>query len=316
MNNSATQCDDRRPRVVVVGSYGVGLTVTADRVPDAGETIVGGSFSSGHGGKGSNQAVAAARLGADVALFTAVGSDPFGTGARELWDAEGVDARRAVTIDGSTMVGVILVEAGGENRITIVPGVLEAFQPEHLGALEEVLVGADVLLTGLEIPAATAMAALETARRAGITTVLNPAPAPPGPLPAGMLALVDHLIPNRTEAARLAGLSTEADAHDLLAAECFAEIPTIVMTLGPQGAIVRSGGVVTEVAATEVEAVDTTGAGDCFNAAYAVALARGADPVDAGRFAARAAAISVTRAQVIPSLPYADDLVALTEGRS
>jgi len=314
MNNLWDSTHGRRPRVVVVGSYGVGLTISVDRVPDAGETIAGHSFATGHGGKGSNQAVAAARLGADVTLFTAVGADQFGRNAYALWHVEGIDASHAVTIDGSTMVGVILVERSGENRIVIVPGVLDAFHPRHLDSLASVVAGADVLLTGLEIPIATATAALGIARQAGVTTILNPAPAPSHPLPAATLALVDHLIPNRAEAAMLAGLPTATAPRTLLAAECFDSIPTIVMTLGDRGAVVRTADRTTEIDGVRVDAVDTTGAGDCFNAAYAVALAHGADPLTSAHAAARAAAISVTRPQVIPSLPYANELVSIAGG--
>ena len=167
---------------MVVGSYGVGLTLATDRVPDAGETVIGRSFSTGHGGKGSNQAVAARRLGARVTLFTAVGADAFGAGARALWDDEGVEHDQVVTGTGSTMVGVILVDASGENRIAIAPGVLSDFGPQHLDRLADALADCDVLLVGLEIPLATAVAALRAGRAAGVTTVLNPAPAPLEPL--------------------------------------------------------------------------------------------------------------------------------------
>lgn len=301
------------PRVVVVGSYGVGLTVTVDRAPGPGETIAGHTFSSGHGGKGSNQAVAAARLGADVRLFSAVGEDQFGRDARALWEAEGIDASGCVTIPGSTMVGVILVEANGENRIAIVPGVLDAFGPEHLCGLAAALDGADILLVGLEIPLDAAAAALRAGRDAGVTTILNPAPAPRGPLPDGMLDLVDHLIPNRTEAAMLASQPIDIDPAELIGAACFDRVSTVVLTLGDRGALLRDGSTMTYIDATSVEAVDTTGAGDSFNAAYAVSLARGNEPVAAAALAARAAAISVTRAEVIPSLPYAADLAAVSE---
>ena len=167
---------DDPPRVVVVGSYGVGLTLVADRFPAAGETVVGRSFATGHGGKGSNQAVAAARLGATVTLCSAVGTDDFGERARGLWSMEGVDHHLVSTVDGSTMVGVILVDSSGENRIAIAPGVLDAFSADRLAGLDEVLVGADVLLVGLEIPVDTATAALRAGRVAGVTTVLNPGP--------------------------------------------------------------------------------------------------------------------------------------------
>lgn len=304
-----------RPRIVVVGSYGLGLTVTLDRVPEAGETIVGRTFATGHGGKGSNQAVAAARLGADVSLWSAVGDDQFGRDAQLLWQAEAVDCTNVRIVHGSTMVGVILVEPDGENRIAIVAGVLDELTPAMIEGLEYCLPDANVLVVGLEIPLDTAMAALAMGRAAGVTTILNPAPAPPGPLPHNMLDLVDHLVPNRTEAAMLSGLSVDHSPDELLAAPCFDSVPHVVMTLGDHGAILRDSEGVLHVDAVAVQAVDTTGAGDSFNAAYAVALGRGATPRQAVRYAVSAAAVTVTRELVIPSLPYADELEPLGERR-
>lgn len=298
-----------RTHVVVVGSYGVGLTLATDRVPEPGETVIGHSFSTGHGGKGSNQAVAARRLGATVTLFSMIGSDAFGQGARDLWSDEGVDHDHVAVAEGSTMVGVILVDATGENRIAIAPGVLTSFGPDDLAGLDTALETADVLLVGLEIPVATAVAALQAGRRAGVPTVLNPAPAPPEPLPADLLSFVDHLLPNRTEAAHLTGRATDSDPFDLLADTSLDRVPTVVLTLGAEGALVRSGDEICAVPAVPVaDVVDTTGAGDTFSAAYSVQLARGADPVTAARFAARAAAHCVGIAEVIPSLPYDRDL--------
>lgn len=311
--DGAPDLEKAQPHVVVVGSYGVGLTLTTDRVPDAGETVIGRSFSTGHGGKGSNQAVAARRLGARVTLFSAVGTDEFGVGGRALWDVEGVEHDGVVTSPGSTMVGVILVEANGENRIAIAPGVLSDFGPQHLDGLADALVDCDVLLVGLEIPLTTAVAALRAGRAAGVTTVLNPAPAPPTPLAASTLELVDHLVPNRSEAAQLVGLGVDADPHSLLAGPTLVAVPTVVLTLGRDGALVRTGGVVTAIPAVAVDTVvDTTGAGDTFSAAYAVQLARNADPVTAARFAAQAAAHCVGIAEVIPSLPHLADLEPLS----
>jgi ribokinase len=296
---------------VVVGSYGVGLTLTLDRCPDAGETVVGKTFDGGHGGKGSNQAIGAARLGASVVLCSVVGTDHYADSARTLWHTEGVDASMVDSLAGSTMVGVILVEPSGENRIAIVPGVLDDFTADRLNRLAEVLASADVLIVGLEIPTATAHEALRIGREAGVITVLNPAPVPTDALPDGMLGLVDHVTPNRTEAARLAGLPASTDAHRLITAQCFDDVGTVVLTLGADGALVRDGAGIHRIHAVQVPVVDTTGAGDAFNAAYAVRLAAGDSARDAAAFAVRAAAFSVTRAQVIPSLPYLADVNSL-----
>lgn len=297
------------PGVLVVGSYGAGLTVRVPKAPLAGETVTGSAFTVAHGGKGSNQAVGAARLGAHVLLCTVVGDDQYGADAHDLWRAEGVDASLTRTLTGSTMVGVILVDDQGENRIAIVPGVLDDFAPRSVASLTERLRGIDVMLVGLEIPVRTAHAALGLARARGITTVLNPAPAPAEPLPAEMLGLVDHITPNRTEAATLTGSAPDADPVALAGHPVFGRVPNVVLTLGADGALLREPDGRTElIPAPVVDVVDTTGAGDSFNAAYAVALARGESPSAAAKYAVRAAAFSVTRALPIPSLPYEADL--------
>lgn len=295
--------------IVVVGSYGVGLSVAVDRAPEPGQTVVGRDFRSGHGGKGSNQAIAARRLGADVRLCSAVGTDDFGQAARRLWAAEGVDDRLVVTRPGATMVGVILVESGGENRIAIAPGVLDDFTPDCLAELPAALVGADVLLVGLEIPVATAHEALRLGREAGVRTILNPAPAPDEPLPRGLLDLADVLTPNRGEAAQLAGLPPDADPADCLAAPCFASASIVALTLGERGVLLRSGDGTVRLPAPRVDVVDSTGAGDAFNGAFAVALSRGWPAEPAARYAVQAAARSVTRREVVASLPRAAELV-------
>jgi ribokinase len=265
-------------RIAVVGSYGVGLTFGVERAPERGETLVGTLFRTDHGGKGSNQAVGAARLGAEVAFLTAVGEDAFGDGAFDLWADEGVDASGVVRAPLPTMTAAILVEADGDNRIVIVPGALSALGPEHVDRFAPQIAAADVLLVQLEIPVATALHALETARAAGVRTVLNPAPAPPSPIaPAA-----DYLTPN------------ESEAFAVEAAE-----GTLVVTLGEQGARLRGS----QVPAFPARAVDTTGAGDAFCAAFAVALAEGAGDVDAVRWGCAAGAHMVEHGGVIPGLP-------------
>lgn len=299
--------------IVVVGSYGVGLTVRLDRAPVAGETVVGTAFDAAHGGKGSNQAVAAARLGARVRLCTVVGDDPYGERARELWASEGVECTLVRSARGTTMVGVILVEATGENRIAIVPGVLALFGQEQLTGLEDVLADVDLLVAGLEIPVDTAQLALLAARRAGVPTLLNPAPAPPRPLTAELLDAVDHLTPNQSEASILTGLPLDADPYDLVGHQVFDPVSTVALTMGAAGVLVRSAGRVEHIPSPDVSAVDTTGAGDAFNGAYAVAVAGGDDPFTAARFAVRAAAHSVQHEHVIPSLPTLEVLAPIGE---
>lgn len=303
-----------RVKVAVVGSYGVGMTMRLPRLPVGGETLLGGSYSSGHGGKGSNQAVAAARLGAEVTFLTAVGADTLGTAARDLWAAEGVDASGTVTVpDAATMVGMILVEPSGENRIVIAAGALDHLDQNHVEAFGSQLAAADIAVVSLEIPLETALAAIRSARHAGTRTLLNPAPAQA--LPEDVWAHIDVLTPNRTEAAILLGHDPDADeSPDSLAAQLHARgVGTVVLTLGSDGALLHDAdGQRTVPAARPTAVVDTTGAGDAFTAALAVELAAG-EPVDAAvRFAARAGAHAVGIHEVIPALPHRSDLALTT----
>ena len=271
-------------RVAIVGSYGVGLTVELDRVPDAGETVIGRTFRRDHGGKGSNQAVGCARLGAEVDFLTAIGDDAFGQDALALWAAEGVRAD-AVIADAATMVAPILVEPGGVNRIVVVPGALEHLSRGHVDSFAERIAAADICVVQLEIPLDTALYALEVARRAGVRTILNPAPAPVEPI----APVVDYVTPNETEAAAVSG------AHG-----------TFVLTLGEQGAQIGDE----RVPAFPANAVDTTGAGDAFTAAFAVALAEGLADLEAVRWGCAAGAHMVEHPGVVPGLPTRAQLEA------
>ena len=297
--------------VAVVGSYGVGLTMRLPRMPVAGETLSGGEFASGHGGKGSNQAVQAARLGAEVDLLTAVGADAMGQAARALWAGEGVRAHPVVVEDAATMAGVILVEPSGENRIVIASGALDHLAAADVDAFRGRLAEADIAVVSLEIPIAAAVHALQVAHAAGTRTLLNPAPA--SALPEETWRAVDILTPNATEAAILLGLDPDAAAgasptdlarelHDRTGA-------TVLLTCGGQGVVVCDEGGTTTVPAAPVRAVvDTTGAGDAFTAGVAVAIAEGADPVAAARFAARVGAYVVGHREVVPALPTRTEL--------
>jgi ribokinase len=300
-------------RIAVVGSYGVGLTMRVDRVPGPGVTLTGGVFSSGHGGKGSNQAVAAARLGAEVSLLTAVGRDAFADDARSLWRSEGIAADKVVSVDAATMVGVILVEASGENRIVLASGALDELSPAHVDAFEAEIAAADLLVTGFEIPVAAAKRALELARRHGVRTLLNPAPAPAEPLDDELWQLVDVVTPNQSEAALLTGedgLDTPQACADAIRRR-YAGVT--VITLGGDGCLLDEPGAgpqrVPAIRAHRV--VDTTGAGDAFTGALAVALARGDGLVDAIRYAAAAGAHAVGTAEVIPSLARPEDIASI-----
>lgn len=295
------------------------MTMRLERIPAAGETVTGGAFTLGPGGKGSNQAIAARRLGAAVDLLTCVGPDRFGLDARELWERESVGAEQVKTGVRPTMVGFILVEPTGENRIVIAPGALEELCPSDVERFAGPIEAADVCLVSLEIPLDTAVAALALAREVGTTTVLNPAPA--SDLPDEAWPLIDVLVPNEHEAATLCGLDPAApggvdppgdlDARQLLR-RLQERLPGgCVLTLGAAGAVVGADGARVHLeAATVSRVVDTTGAGDAFSAALSVALAEGRPLLDAARFANVAAAFSVQTAEVIPSLPFRADIAA------
>ncbi len=288
--------------LAVVGSYGVGLTFDLARVPAGGETVMARSFRTDLGGKGSNQAVGAARLGARVALLTTVGDDAFGTEARALWAREGVDASAVRTVAAkATMCAAILVETSGENRIVVVPGALDDMTADDVARFESTIASATLCLVGTEIPVPVAHAALEMARAHGVTTVLNPAPAPEGPGAVDLLALADFVTPNASEAATLAGDhgTPEELAERLLALGA----GTVVITLGAAGALLAAPTGQERIPADVVTPIDTTGAGDAFNAAFAVAIAEGRGAADACRWGCRAGSHAVQARGVVPGLP-------------
>lgn len=299
-------------KIAVVGSYGAGLTMRVPLAPEAGETVSGGTFDSGPGGKGSNQAVAAARLGADVSLLTAVGDDDFGRAARELWRAEGVDASKVVTGAGATMVGFILVEPSGENRIAIAPGALDELGEAAVETFRDEIAAADILVVSMEIPMDAVVAALRIAREEGTRTLLNPAPAKA--LPDDAWALIDIITPNQTEAPVLLGLAQDHRRSERELVEALRERLDggVILTRGSDGALLSDSDsdadnpadtIVAIPPAVPVRVVDTTGAGDSFTAALAVAIAEGKTLADAAAFAALAGAHTVSIPGVIPALP-------------
>lgn len=296
-------------KIAVIGSYGVGLSMRVPRMPDAGETLSGGAFEAGPGGKGSNQAIGAARLGADVRFLTAIGADDYGRAARELWANERVDASRVVEFTGApTMAGFIMVEPSGENRIAIAPGALDCFSERDVETFREEIAQSDVLLVSMEIPMSAVIAALRIGRDVGVTTILNPAPAQT--LPDEALDYVDIITPNQTEARVILGAEAAA-LSDADVAKAIADRfdGAVIMTRGSEGAIVIEDGALHEVAAVRAtNVVDTTGAGDAFNAALAVGVAEGHTLAAAAAFAATAGAHAVTKDGVVPALPRRQDL--------
>ena len=302
-------------RVIVVGSVNIDLVATVDRLPAPGETVTGGRFAQHHGGKGGNQAVAAARLGAPTSFVGAVGSDVFGTEAQAALEAEGVDVSELRTLpDAATGVALILVDATGENSIAVAGGANEALRPEHVtAALDRLMPGpGDVVLVGHEIPTATATEALRHARAAGALTIFNPAPAD-GVTPE-TLSLTDILTPNRGEAARLlAGDGTpDALAADLLGA--LAGGGRVLITLGADGARLYGPEGTTAIPALAISPVDTVGAGDTLNGALAAGLAAGLSLEIAALRAVTAAGLAVTRAGAREGMPGAGEVAAALAG--
>jgi ribokinase len=294
-------------RVAVAGGYGVGLTMQLPRFPQPGETVTDGVLSSGHGGKGSNQAVGAARLGAEVSLLTAIGDDAAAADAVAMWAHEGVDASAVVRAPAATMTGFILLDAAGENSIAIAPGALELLRVEHAESFRTRIAGADIVLVSLEIPLAVAVRVLEIAAEEGVPTILNPAPAPDA-FPASVWPHVTYVTPNRSEAQTLLGRASR-DPSDLADELRSLSGSAVIMTLGENGAIVASAeGQVAIDPVPQANVIDTTGAGDAFNAALAVALAEGAPPAAAAAWAARAGSHAVAHAGVVPGLPTRADL--------
>lgn len=299
-------------RAVVVGSYAVGLTIRTDVFPIPGETRLGSGFEEGPGGKGSNQAIGLARLGAGVSFVGCVGDDRFGREALELLAREGVDTGSVRVVDRvPTGVGFIVLDADGNNLIVLDPGANGRLD----GALvREALAGSigagDLVLTQLEISEAAAAAALGAGRAAGATTVLNPAPA--RVLDAATLAAVDVLSPNETELRILSGLDPDASADDAVLAEGLLArgVGAVVVTRGSAGALVVTRDGSRSIAAPRVEVVDSTGAGDAFNAALAARLLTGDSIADAAAWAVAAGALACTRSGVVPSLPTRAELGA------
>ena len=295
----------KRARITVVGSFAVGLTIRAPRFPVAGETLIGRDFDMGPGGKGSNQAVAVARLGAESHLIAKIGLDPLAEIAADLYRAEGVGTAHLLrTPDHPTGAGFITLNDRGENHIVVDLGANRALTPADVDAAEVVIAASDAVLAVLEIPLETAARALELGRRHGAVTLLNPAPAQP--LDESLLTFVDVLTPNEGELRLLAGLppETPADvpalAHDLIRRG----VGAVVVTRGARGATVVDGpGPPLPVPGVAVDVVDTTGAGDAFSSALGVALAEGLPLAEAARFAAHAGALACTALGVVPALP-------------
>jgi ribokinase len=299
--------------IVILGVFVADTAYRAARQPRIGETILGTSFTLGPGGKGSNQAVAAGKLGADVSFLTRLGVDPFADMARRTWAQAGVKSAVIDTPDSYTGAAYIFVEeTTGNNAIIVSPGAAMLISPQDIEANAGLIGAAGVFVTQLEQPIDAAMRALEIARGAGVTTILNPAPA--AKLPDRIYTLCDYLTPNETEAEELTGIKVSSmdDARRAAGKLLGKGVGTVIVTLGDKGALLHTAERSEHVAAINAgPVVETTGAGDAFNGGLAAALSRGVEPLQAVRFACAVAGISVTRPGTAPSMPTLQEVEAL-----
>jgi ribokinase len=302
-------------RILVVGSANVDYTVALDRLPQPGETVTGGTLLVSHGGKGANQALAARRLGAEVRLIACLGDDVPGRGIHAALAGEGVDVTGlASTGAAPTGTALIAVDAAGRNQIAVAPGANRRLDVETVARRRGDFAWADVVVCQLETPLETVRWTLEEARRSRVTTILNPAPVPDTSI--DLWPLVDYLTPNAGEAARLSGLSVSDRASAAGAARALRGygVGAAVVTLGADGALCLSAGEALHVPGFEVAVLDTTAAGDTFNAALAVALAECMSLAEGLRFANAAAALACTRRGAQPSLPRRDEVTRFLGG--
>lgn len=295
-------------KIFVVGSYNTGLTIRVPRTPVLGESLIGDSFDMGPGGKGSNQAIGAARLGADVRLLVCLGDDIFAENALQLYRHEGIGADLVHQIaDASSGIGFVNILPSGENWITVDLGANLLLTPQHVRDCANEIGDCDILMTQLEIPLETACEALRLGKTHGALTILNPAPAQP--VERHYLADVDILTPNASEARILLGLPPDDLSPPLKLAQRLLElgVGTVVVTLGDEGALIL-GDDANHVPAIPIQAVDVTGAGDSFNSALAVSLGEGLALEEAVHVAVCAGAYTALRLGVIDGLPTRAEL--------
>lgn len=299
--------------IVILGIFVADTAYRAERQPKLGETILGQSFVLGPGGKGSNQAVAAAMAGGRVHFITRLGIDAFADIARATWAKAGVHPEVTEDPDSYTGAAYIFIEnATGNNAIIVAPGAAGRVSVADVEARRELIEGAAIFVTQLEQPIPAARRALEIARAAGVRTVLNPAPA--AVLDDAMLALCDFVTPNESEAEALTGLPVTSVAEAERAADALLAkgVGAVIITLGDKGALFRDATRSVHVPVISAgPVVETTGAGDAFNGGFAVALSEGRDVVDAVRFGCATAGISVTRPGTAPSMPTRAEIDAL-----
>jgi ribokinase len=302
-----------RSGVAILGIFVADLAFRAGRMPGIGETIAGSGFKMGPGGKGSNQSVAAARVGAKVTFISRIGRDAFGEIALATWRKEGIATAVAQSDDEPTGAAFIYVnDRNGENAIIVVPGAAAAITPQDVDAAADVIRRSAVFVTQLEQPVAAATRGLEIAREGGVVTVFNPAPAEP--VDETIFRLCDYVTPNESEAALLTGVAVNGIDDARKSGDVFLKkgVATALITLGEAGALLHAKDRSIHIPAFKAgPVVETAGAGDAFNGGFAAAIAKGMPPEEAARFGCAVAGISVTRAGTAPSMPSLAEVEAL-----
>jgi len=298
-------------KIVIIGSTNMDMVVKTKHIPAPGETVLAGSFFMNSGGKGANQAVAAARLGGTTSFISKVGNDVFGKQSSQLFDEEGINTRYLLSDDElPSGVALITVDQRGENSIVVASGANGNLYPKHLKEAMDEIASACIILMQLEIPIETVDFVAKYAASKNVTVILDPAPA--NDLSAELLNHIDIITPNQTEAEMLSGIKV----HNLESAKKAARaiyakgVKHVVVTMGALGAVICSEGKIHLVVTPKVEALDTTAAGDVFNGGMAVALSEGKTLVDAVHFGCLAAAVSVTRLGAQSSIPYRNEILA------
>jgi ribokinase len=300
-------------RVTIMGSYVADVAFRIDRLPTWGETRMGQSFQLGPGGKGSNQAVAAARAGANVSFISKLGPDPFGEIARTLYRKEGIDTQFVFSSPNPTGAAAILIDAvRGENAIIVVPGACFELTPAEVDQATALIASSSIFVAQLELPLLTVEHGLRLAHTQGVPTILNPAPA--ATLPNSIYPLCDYLTPNETEATALTGIPVTdlASAEDAASSLLALGVRNVILTLGAQGALIKTRTLTRHISAVNAgPIVETTGAGDAFNGGLATALSEGMDLIEATQFACAVAGLSVTRPGTAPSMPNRPEIDAI-----